>query len=226
MHNLPTRETAIDLRKQGYSYLYISKELGIPKSTLSNWLSKVPYKPNEEVIKLYGKARAAAGEKRAQVLKTELNELRETVLVEIGEITNRDLFIFGLAIYLGEGSKTNGIVAVSNSNPEVMRCMVAWFRLLGVETDQFTARMYIYPDLDNSQCLQFWSQATTIPESQFQKTILDLRSKKKNRTFKKLPFGTLHINVRARGRKEFGVRFARKIQVWSEVALEKIKERD
>ncbi|KKP80446.1 MAG: hypothetical protein UR81_C0028G0006, partial [Candidatus Levybacteria bacterium GW2011_GWB1_35_5] len=36
------RQRAIELRKQGKSYGQIKKQLGIAKSTLSDWLSKYP----------------------------------------------------------------------------------------------------------------------------------------------------------------------------------------
>ncbi len=45
------KEKAIRLRKEGHSYSYINKKLGIPNGTLSYMLSDIPYKPNKETKK-------------------------------------------------------------------------------------------------------------------------------------------------------------------------------
>lgn len=104
--------------------------------------------------------------------------------------------------------------------------MVLWFISLGVEIGQFRPRIFTYPDLDTQACLQFWSQTTTIPESQFLKTWVDSRDDKRKERYHKLPFGTLHLGVSAKGRKEFGVRFFRKIQMWNETVLDQLQKRD
>jgi len=56
------KEKAIKLRKDGHSYNYIADLIGVSKSTLSCWLSDVPYTPNQETISRIGKARAKSGE--------------------------------------------------------------------------------------------------------------------------------------------------------------------
>ena len=43
-----TKNRAVKLRKEGYSYSYISKQLNVPLGTLSCWLAKISYKPNKE----------------------------------------------------------------------------------------------------------------------------------------------------------------------------------
>ena len=73
------------------------------------------------------------------------------------------------------------------------------------------------------QCLQFWSRSTSIPLSQFQKHQIDKRTDKKPRKLRKLPFGTAQLTVQSGGRKEYGVLFFRKIQLWNEMILSKVK---
>src|SRR3989338_5634425 len=57
---------AIKLREKGHSYQYIAKKIKVSKSTLSSWLSEIPYIPNEETIDRIGKARARAGQVKSQ----------------------------------------------------------------------------------------------------------------------------------------------------------------
>lgn len=222
MHKRSTRELAIALRKSGYSYQYISDKTGISKSTLSGWLTDIPYTANTETVAVQGKARAAAGERKAVIRQTEMHNIRTNAETEIGELSQRDLYMLGLGLYVGEGTKTHNIIRVANSDPRVMQCMVAWFLGLGVRKSQFTARLYLYPDSNEAESLQFWSKTINIPQSQFQKTYIDRRMGKRAKKEGKLPYGTLHLGVRSDGRKEYGVLFFRRIQSLSEIVLKRV----
>lgn len=223
MHITQRREEALALRKKGYSYLYISKMTGMAKSTLSDWLTEVPYTPNTEMVTSLGKARAAAAERKTQIRQEELVGIRKKSKEKIGEMTDRDLFMFGLGLYLGEGEKTNGTVRISNSNPNTMRALVSWFILLGVQRSQFAPRLHLYPDSNIEASLQFWAKAINLPKTQFQRSYVDRRTNKSKNKSGKLPHGTLHLGVRSGGRKEYGVFFSRMIESWCEEVVQQTK---
>ena len=61
------KQKALLLRKDGYSYSYILNKTGISKSTLSNWFSDLPYKPNKETIDKIGKARMLSVKKKQEL---------------------------------------------------------------------------------------------------------------------------------------------------------------
>lgn len=224
MHTPSIRENALALRRSGFSYTYISSKTGLSKSTLSGWLTEIPYTPNKETIATFGKARAAASARRAELRQESIREIRKIAAKDIGKISQRDLFIFGLALYLGEGCKSNSQVRMINSDSRVIQTTIAWFRMLGVEKDQFRLRLHLYPDSDVKQSLQFWSHTTSIPISQFQKHQIDSRIDKKAKNRRKLPFGTAQLSVRSGGKKEFGVLFFRRIQLWNETVLSEIQK--
>lgn len=224
MYKESLKEQAITLRRAGYPYSHISRKTGISKSTLSGWLASIPYTPNQETITALGKARAAAGERKAVIRQNSLQEIKGIADKDIGLLSQRDLFLFGLGLYLGEGSKTHGFVRLVNSDPEVIKAIVAWFLSLGVKIDQFSATIHLYPDSDIKESLQFWSQTTTIPIAQFYKTQVDRRADKKVVRKGRLPHGTLHLGVKSMSKKEFGVLFSRKIQAWNDNVLQKINQ--
>lgn len=223
MHTLSIREKALDLRKRGFSYKYISSKTGLSKGTLSGWLTEIPYTPNKETVLAFGKARAAASARRAELRQESIREIRKVAVKDIGKVNQRDLFMFGLGLYMGEGCKTNNQVRVVNSDLRVIQTAITWFKMLGVDKKQIKLRLHLCPDNDVSQSLQFWSRTTNIPLSQFQKSQIDNRVDKKAKKLHKLPFGTVQLVVQSRGRKEYGVLFFRKIQLWNEVILSKIK---
>src|SRR3989344_3919955 len=100
MHSVSMKQKAIDLRQYGHSYTYIASHTGLSKSTLSGWLAEIPYIPNEETRKRIGKARAASREKKSALKRLSILEAKNQAKKEIREITARDLFFFGLGLYL------------------------------------------------------------------------------------------------------------------------------
>jgi len=220
IHIATAREQVFKLRKEGYSYNYISEKTGVSKSTLSGWLSGVSYMPNKTTIEKIGKARAASGYQKAKQKLESIEKAGREAKQDINKITKRDLFMAGVGIYIGEGTKTNGIVRIINADPKIIKFMVKWFKeVCGLPKENFRIRVHLYPDNNIEECVKFWSNNSGIPVAQFYKTQVDLRQNKK--TFKKgkLPHGTAHLSVNSNGKKEFGVFLARKINAWIEEVL-------
>lgn len=221
MHKTSVKEKVFQLRHAGYSYSHIASQTGLSKSTLSDWLAEVPYHPNKHTLDTIGKARATSGEIKTQIKQRSILKARQEAESDIGTLSKRDLFMFGIGLYLGEGSKTANVVRVVNSDVSVIRLAIAWLESLGVLRNQFRMTIHLYPDSDVNKCLQFWSEATTIPLDQFAKPQIDRRKNKKANKEGKLPYGTAHLGVRSGGRKEFGVFFLRKILGWIDSATRK-----
>jgi len=220
MYVQETKQRAIDLRKQGYSYSYIAKFVPVSKSTLSDWLGKIPFKPNQHTVETIGKARAASGAKKHLIKVETLNRAKLQSEKDIGEISKRDLFMLGLAIYIGEGGKSNDIIRVVNADPRIIRLCIKWFiEICGVKIKQIRIRLYLYPDNNESESIYYWFKFTKIPVSQFQTSIIDRRENKKENKKGKLPFGTAHMSIRSLGDKNFGVYLHRLILAWIDRVL-------
>jgi transcriptional regulator with XRE-family HTH domain len=214
------REKAVSLRRAGFPYSHISRVTGISKSTLSDWLSAIPYTPNAETIERVGKAIAAANARKTALKQESIRKIQHEARAQVGKVSKRDLFMFGLGLYLGEGSKTGDVTRVVNADVQVIRLTIAWFESLGVRPAQFLLTLHLYPDTDVRKCLRFWSEATTIPVSQFGKVQTDTRRNKRMYKNGKLPYGTAHLSVRGLGRKEYASALARRIKGWTN-AVEK-----
>ena len=214
------RISAIELRKAGHSYNYIAKVARVSKGTLAVWLADIPYTPNDETVERIGKARAASGEAKSRLKRESFQRARSEAKTDISAFSRRDLFMLGLGLYIGEGAKSTQQIRFVNSNPAIINFMIKWFiKAVGLRKDNLKIRLHIYPDSDEEQSLQFWSEKTTIPMSQFQKTVVDWRKDKKALKSGKLPHGTVHLSVNGLGEKRFGVFLARKILAWSDLVL-------
>lgn len=221
MKPLYFRNKALGLRVSGYSYNYISEKTGISKSTLSGWLAKVPYTPNKETIERVGRARAASGASKHKLKVESFENAKKLAKKDIGKINRRDLFMLGLGVYIGEGTKFGDQVRVINSNPSIIRLSIKWFkRVCGLRESNFKIRLHIYPDNNEENCIKFWSEKVGLPKDSFRKTQIDLRKDKRMLKKGKLPFGTAHLEVKSNGKKEFGVFLGRRIRAWMDNVLQ------
>ena len=209
------KQKAMDLRKEGYSYNYIIKHVPVARSTISDWLHDIPFTPNQYTVKTIGNARIASGNYKHQVKVRSLEKAEIQAKKDISNLSDRDLKMLGLGIYIGEGSKTINITRVSNSDPKIIKLMIKWLKIsFGVSEKQIRIRLHLYPDSREYECIKYWSEEVEIPENQFYKPTIDHRNNKKSDKHGKLPFGTAHASVTSFGNKKHGVYLHRLIMAW------------
>lgn len=217
---LSLKEKAISYRNKGYSYGMITEKIGVNKSTLSNWLAKVPFSPNKQLIKRIGLAKLKSASFKHNQKISEIKEMTNLAREELGQMTKRDLWLLGIGLYLGEGTKSYEFVRVVNSDPQVIRIAMKWFRsACGLSDENFNPYIHAYPDNDIEKTIKYWSEITGIKKEQFGKTQIDTRINKVAIKKKSLPYGTLHLHIRSGGNKEFGRRLHRRIMGWIEASL-------
>lgn len=216
------KKHAIRLRKAGYSYSDILKEVSVSKSTLSSWLSDIKYRPNREVVNRVGKSRLIAAKRKVKEKEQSIKRAQKIAKKDIGSITKRDLFMLGIGLYIGEGAKTQNIVRIINSDPEVIKLAIKWFtEVCNLSIENFRLAIHLYPDNNISSSLNFWAEQTGIPREQFGKVQVDRRTSKKKGKRGKLQNGTAHLTIRANGEKNFGTFLSRRIGFWMKCAMDK-----
>lgn len=88
----------------------------------------------------------------------------------IGRLSEREFFVLGLALYAGEGSKTDGGVYFANSDPRMILVFVIWLRrFFEVDERRLRVKLYLHDGLDLEAAISFWSELTAIPTTQFGK---------------------------------------------------------
>lgn len=162
---LAERERARELRAQSWTLLDIAHELGVAKSSVSLWVRDVAFTPSP---RRYG---ARTRPNRLQVQKKrEIEECQHLGAERVGELSERDRFIAGLALYAGEGAKRDGDVALANTNPDIVRFFCRWLReFYEIKESGFRIFLYLHEGLDLQAATNFWSELCDIPESQFGK---------------------------------------------------------
>lgn len=220
------KDAAIKLRKRGFSYNLIAEKLKIGKSTLSCWLKEIPFKPNKEVLKRIKTGPQKSGMVRHNQRVEKTRSIKKIAKKEIGIISLRDLWMLGLGLYIGEGAKSIESLRIINSDPEIIKVAIKWFKeVLNLKNENIVISVHIYPDNNLKKCLNFWSNKTKLPTSQFKKTQVDKRVDKMVQKIGKLPFGTAHIRIVSNGNPDFGVDLHRKVMGWIEASIEQINTR-
>ena len=127
------KNKAIELRKQGFSYSEILKQIPVSKSSLSLWLKSVKLaksqKQNLTAKKLAGMKRGWEARHNERIKIT--REIKREAGKEIKNISDRELWLIGTALYWGEGNKEKkdrpgSGVKFSNSDPKMIKIFLKW----------------------------------------------------------------------------------------------------
>lgn len=207
---------AYELRRKNKSYSEIGRLLNIPKSTLATWFQNEDWS-REIRDKLGAKESLAFPKKMAAIIKANKERweglrhgYRTTAEKEFNKLKDRPLFLAGLMLYWGEGSKSpkKARVHLANVDPAMIKLFYKFLRdEVGVPANKIYIWLLLYPDLADEMQKRFWSTATGIPISQFKSSIYI----KGRHPTKRLSYGVCNIYVLSR-------EYYEKIMTWLSMA--------
>lgn len=193
------KQKAISLRKNGKSYLEIQKELGVPKSTLSDWFrdqkwsNELSFKLTEKAKNLHSVRIQGLNKIRGDNLKKLYEQANKEAIEEFELLKYHPLFISGLMIYWGEGNKSSkSHCSIANTEPLMIKLFLQFLKnICGFKSPRIKAWILLYPDLNEDVCKRFWIENTSLEEQDFHKSIV---IKGKHKT-KKLSYGVCSVGV-------------------------------
>lgn len=211
------REKAEELRRLGYSYNEILKEVKVAKSSLSLWLKDLPLTESE---KHHLKDRKDSNISRGRIRAASANRMRRVVRDgfllrdakrEFEKNIKSPLFQVGIALYWAEGGKRSNSFAFMNSDPAMIKLMIRWVEsYLGAAKKEVGLRLYAHKPYMHENYEDFWSKETGIPLEQFKKTVY----KASESLVKKRPgyMGCMRIEL---GK----VSYFRRLQYWQQLLI-------
>lgn len=170
---LELKDKVVNLRKRGYSYSDILKQVKVSKSSLSLWLKDISLSKSQsdnltrKVIRGQILGAKASRDKRLLTSK----QIRENAIDEIGKIGKREMLMLGAMLYWGEGSKQSDRnisqpVEFVNSDPKMCNFFIKWItETIGVDAKDLVFRVYIN-ESKRSKCNEYkniWSEVVNIP---------------------------------------------------------------
>lgn len=125
IQKIKEKAEAIKLRKQGFSYSEILKEVPVAKSTLSLWLRSVGLAKRQKQ-RLTEKKLAALrrGWEVCRMKKlAQVKEIKNKAEKEVPHLSKKDFWVAGIILYWAEGAKEKEYrrgekVSFSNSDPQ------------------------------------------------------------------------------------------------------------
>ncbi|OGG24036.1 hypothetical protein A3A79_02465 [Candidatus Gottesmanbacteria bacterium RIFCSPLOWO2_01_FULL_43_11b] len=172
------RLIARDLRKSGLGIKTIAKKLGVSSSTASLWCRDIVLSPQQIQVlgknahdPYYGKRKVYI-ERQKQLKEDKIRQLFQRGIIEVAELTPRELFIAGIALYWAEGFKKDNLMGFSNSDPNMIRFMVRWLKeACNISIDRLRFRLGLNETYkDKVQPIQkYWQKILRVSDQQFQK---------------------------------------------------------
>ena len=210
---------AIELRKTGESIKVIAKRLGVSPGSVSVWcndvkLSRIQIKELERrsTDPNYGRRLINSTKQRAEKERKIAMFLKEGI-GEIGNLSKRDLFLVGVALYWAEGFKKDTQVGFANSNLGMINLYLRWlYESCGVKKEDLIMRVTLNISHKKriNEVQNYWSESTNIPLQNFRKPFFQKFKWKKEYQNQNEYFGVLRIKVRR------STDFLRKVLGWIE----------
>jgi hypothetical protein len=199
------RLKARSMRQQGESVKIIAKSLGVAKSTVSLWVRDIILSVDQmenlkhRIIKggELGRLKGCLKQKEGRLIR--INEGIKKGQATFKSLTSRELFIAGISLYWAEGTKKKRTVAFCNSDPKLVKFMLAWLKIsFNIQPDQLKCFVGINQihKLREKIVTKYWSDCTHIPLSNFTKTSFKKTLSKKVYENYDSHYGTLTIILR------------------------------
>lgn len=202
------KEDAVRLRKTGQSYSQIQKTLNISKSTLSSWLKDIPLSReaqkqiSDRVNSTSIQALIRRNKNQTALAKIQSDQIRSAAAKETHTLHTNPLFLTGVSLYWAEGYKKGAYgskwkcVDFANSDPEMIRLMMTFFRTFCITDDsEIKIQVIAHHNISADDAVLFWSEVTAIPKEQFIKTQLKASKASQGKRGNSLTHGTVHIRM-------------------------------
>lgn len=194
------KNKALQLRALGYSIKQISRDVGAAKSSVSLWVRNVELtRAQRQQLSENGLKKEFIEQRRTTRLRNE-NARRQLIIdtaqKQIKKLSDKDLWLIGSMLYWAEGrKKTRNVVSFSNSDPEMIKLMMVFFRrICKVPEKKFRGHIHIHPHLDYKRAERYWSSLSGVSLKQFYKTYRGMNKSSKH-VRDSIPMGTFDVYI-------------------------------
>lgn len=196
---------AKQLRRKGESIKKIAHMLHVSVSSVSTWCRDTTL-TNEQIARLqkrvtdpyYGNKLIYLEEKR-RTFNEMVKTLKEEGIKEVGILSQREIFIAGIALYWGEGFKKDHLVGLATSDPKAAVFFINWLQVcFKIPLQDLIVRVTANISYQNriKTLHSFWSNELHLSQKQFSKPFFQKTTWKKIYENKNEYHGVIRIKVR------------------------------
>lgn len=174
------------LRKKGFTYSELVKELGASRSTIHWWLrdmkrsSVADFRSREKWMKEIQPLGAMANKrKREERLKELTNKMkREVECLKIDKEVGKIILSM---LYWAEGSKGRDVLNMVNTDPKLLSLFITLLRKCYVlDESKFRLRLHLHHYHNEEELKNFWSELLGISKDNFHKSYRKPRNPDRN----------------------------------------------
>jgi hypothetical protein len=166
-------ELGRDLRRLGMSYGEIMDLIPVKKSTLATWCRDVPLTELQiEAIKERTGSVKGIPRDTQRKRRKEIERIRSSAKEEALWLIDDSVWSAGVALYWGEGFKTQGQLGMANADPDALRFFMRWAVLYHDHDAGFRAKINLHVDNDETAARHWWSAELKLPLNDFIKSFV------------------------------------------------------
>lgn len=189
-----SRELGRDLRRLGLSYGEIMDLIPVKKSTLATWCREIQLSQEHiDGIKLRRAPEPGIPRDTQRKRRREVELIRAQAKLEAEHLVDDPVWTAGVALYWGEGFKTQSTLGMANADPSALRLFMSWSdRYFG--DGGYRARLNLHADNDERAAREWWAEQLSLRLEDFTKSFIkpDGTGHRKNH----LPCGVCLVNRR------------------------------
>ena len=210
------RNRARTLRALGLSIGDIARDVGCSEGSVHSWVHDVALTEEQKsniYLRTRNHQRASSGAHKARLRRWEA--FHRAAEVEWGTLRFDPAFMFGLALYVGEGNKSDpNSAGMSNCDPRVILEMINFFVRIGVPKQDIVLLVHIHDAAIATSANEFWMTTTGFPAGQVRTPTIAVSRASKGARGNRQPYGTCHLFV-------YSTEVRQKIQRWMDIALQR-----
>lgn len=200
------KNIALDMRKRGFSYSEIQSKIKIPRSTLSFWLKSIRLSPSQLQRLSTKRSEIARANAEKRILKTAhaIEAIQRTSSKSIQEISKRELWLMGIALYWRreKNSDLRKGVRFSSSDPNLIKLFLKWLTEIGqLDRDEIAFDIFVENRGEIERVVDYWTNVTGFPNSCFThiyyQGVHHSKGRDKGRDKGRSGLGILRIRVKA-----------------------------
>jgi transcriptional regulator with XRE-family HTH domain len=157
------QQRARELRARAWTLAEIADELGVSRSSVSVWVRDVVFDPKPRQRPQFRNPSSLHLKKLAEIEAAD-----EWGRQRIGCLTDDAFLAAGVALYAGEGAKTDHSVKFANTDPAMIAFFCRWLRtFFDIDESRLRVSVYLHDGLDLDAAEAHWSTVTGVPRGQF-----------------------------------------------------------
>lgn len=190
------QERARGLRAKGYSIRKIAQEVKASQSSISKWVRTVQLTSEQLAVLRDNEPRQKLAVTKAQEKWKRLREeYKQEAEQEYLVFSQNPIFMLGLGLYAGEGSKTGDKACLSNSDFRIIKIGILFYQLIGIPKENLIVSVAVHSQEQAEPALLYWQEKTGVPKERFNKAVIAISKASQLLRGNTIPMGTCYLKA-------------------------------